>query len=81
MNELLTINCGNASHVPHTSKLHRNKMFHIPFTDTSRDRPIMLIIILPIMLCYRAHKVYLLYSKVCSRIRTVVTYLYANLHE
>ena len=37
-----------------------------------RDRPIMLIF-LPIMLCCTAHKIYLLCSKLCSRIRIVLS--------
>ena len=38
---------------------------------TCRDWPIMLIIS-PIMLCCTAHKIYLLCSKLCSRITIIV---------
>ena len=53
---------------------------HFPTNDIpapapiTRDRPIMLIF-LPIMLCCSAHKIYLLCSKLCSRIRIVVSLL------
>ena len=39
-----------------------------------RDRPIMLMF-LPIMLCCSAHKIYLLCSKLCSRIKIVLSLL------
>ena len=41
---------------------------------TNRDQPIMLIFS-PIMLCCSAHKIYLLCSKLCSRIRIVLSLL------
>ena len=56
---------------------------HVLIVPTGRDRPIMLII-LPIMLCCSAHKIYLLCSKLCSRIELCLVYyhyLYRNLHE
>ena len=40
----------------------------------TRDWPIMLIF-LPIILCCSAHKIYLLCSKLCSRIRIVLSLL------
>ena len=56
---------------------------HVCMDVCVRDRPIMLII-LPIMLYCSAHKIYLLCSKLCSRIELCLVYyhyLYRNLHE
>ena len=37
MNKLLTVDCGNTSHVSHTSKLGTDSF--LSFTDTSRQLP------------------------------------------
>ena len=57
--------------------MHTNTHTHTHISD----RPIMLIFYVPIMLCCSAHKIYLLCTILCSRIRNCYHYSYTNLYE